>query len=108
MKTHRYWILLAIGLLMAGCGHFRQPSQESHLGLTETQPQLVAGCEMLGLVVETADADQIFPYLARVQMVKRVKARAAELGATHIVWSHQTNESAAAKAFRCKGDAAGE
>lgn len=108
MKTHWHWIMPAIGLLMVGCSHVAQPFKDSHPELIETQPQLVSGCDMLGMIAETADADQISSCLARRQMLNRVKARAVELGATHLVWLHQTNESAAAKAFRCKADAGKE
>ncbi|MBI5895236.1 MAG: hypothetical protein HZB24_04230 [Desulfobacterales bacterium] len=72
--------------------------------MAETQPQRVAGCDRLAMVAENADADKLFPYFARKEMVKRVKARAVELGATHIVWLHQTNGSAAAEVYRCRAE----
>ena len=101
MKIGLLWMILTIGLLINGCSYFKDsPSQSSQL--SEVQAQQVVGCDMLGLVSETADADKLSVYLARREMVQRVKARASQLGATHIVWLHQTNESAAAQTYRCK------
>jgi hypothetical protein len=102
MKHHWRWMILTAGLLFTGCTHLEKPFKAPYAQLTETQPQLVAGCDMLSMVAETANAERLFPYFARKEMIKRVKARAVELGATHIVWLHQTNESAAAEAYRCK------
>jgi hypothetical protein len=103
MKSCLYcWTILVAGLLLTGCSHIDAPFKDPFPQLIETQPQLVAGCDMLAMISETANADQLSAYLARRGMVKRVKARAVELGATHIVWLHNTNESAAAQAYRCE------
>jgi len=102
MEHHWRWTILAAVFLFAGCTHLEKPFKDPYSQLTETQPQLVAGCDMLAMIAETADAERLFPYFARKEMIKRVKARAAQLGATHMVWLHQTNESAAAQAYRCK------
>ncbi|MFZ1983522.1 MAG: hypothetical protein WAU91_03860 [Desulfatitalea sp.] len=92
------WTIFLAGALLTGCTHFKDPFPQ----LIETQAQLVAGCDLLAVIAETADADRISAYLARREMVKRVKARAVQLGATHIVWLHSTNESATAQAYRCE------
>jgi hypothetical protein len=102
MKSFLYcWTILAAGLLLTGCSHIEEPFKDPFPQLTETQSQLVAGCDMLAVITETANADSLSVYLARREMVKRVKARAVQLGATHIVWLHNTNDSAAAQAYRC-------
>ena len=102
MKYGFFWMTLIVGLLINGCSYFKDPIKDPYSQLSEAQAQEVAGCDTLGLVAETADADKLSPYLARREMVRRVKARASQLGATHIVWLHQTNESAAAQTYRCK------
>ncbi len=102
MKYGFFWMTLIGGLLIGGCSYFKDPVKDPYSQLSEVQAQLVVDCDMLGLVAETADADKLFPYFARREMVRRVKARANQLGATHIVWLHKTNESAAAQTYRCK------
>jgi hypothetical protein len=98
---------LAAGIIamfcVAGCTHFKDPYPQ----LRETQPQLVAGCALLGTVAETADADRISATLAQRAMVDKVKERSVALGATHIVWLHQTRNSAAAQAYQCAEPEAG-
>jgi hypothetical protein len=95
---------LIVGLLIVGCAHISDPLKDPYSQLHEVQAQQVVACDMLAVVAETADADKLFPYFARREMVRRVKARASQLGATHIVWLHQTNDSAAAQAYRCKAE----
>ena len=102
MKNGLFRMTLIVGLLVSGCSYFTDPFKDPYSQLSEVQAQQVLACDMLGMVAETADADKLFPYLARREMVRRVKARASQLGATHIVWMHQTNESAAAQSYRCK------
>jgi hypothetical protein len=102
MKNGLFCMTLITSLLIGGCSYFKDPFKDPYPQLSEVQAQQVADCDMLGMVAETADADTLFPYFARREMVQRVKARASQLGATHIVWLHQTNESAAAQTYRCK------
>lgn len=92
-----YLFIIIAGAWLTGCAYF----QPAHPNLIETQMRLVSGCDMLGVIAETSDADRISGYLARRAMVNQVKARAIQLGATHIAWLHQTETSAAAKAYRC-------
>jgi len=97
--------LLVVALVgLAGCSHVQSTGPE----LIETQPQLVQQCRMLGVIAETADADKIIQFRAAQEMVRNVRARAAQLGATHIVWLHKTGDSAAAQAYWCPADAPGE
>ncbi len=88
-------------LVLMGCTYLNDLG-DPYSDLVETQQPLVAGCEMLGLISESADADQISSTLASRDMVIHVKARAIQLGATHIVWLHKTDVSAAAEAYRCQ------
>jgi len=104
MQNGLFRMILIVGLLVSGCSYFSDPLKDPYSQLNEVQAQQVVACDMLGLVAETADADKLFPSLARRAMVRRVKARASQLGATHMVWMHQTNESAAAKAYRCNAE----
>lgn len=96
----RRCMLGVVGLLiLAGCsglGSFdRYP--------LETQAQLVAGCTLLGVVSETANADRVSATVAKIEMLRTVKRRARELGGTHMVWLHQTDISAAAQVYACPG-----
>lgn len=93
----RILLLVSILSLFAGCHYVRDPYPD----LIETQKTLMSGCDLLGLVAETADANQIFSTIAQREMVTRVKARSVQLGATHIVWLHKTETGAAAEAYRC-------
>ena len=96
MKT---WLFVALaGLLVAGCMPY---PMESMMQLTETEAQMVSGCAKLGMISENADADNPFAYDATHRMIYKVKQRAVQLGATHIVWLHKTAHSAAAVAYRC-------
>jgi hypothetical protein len=69
--------------------------------LVETEAQLVGDCMMIATITETADAGNPFPIDAKVAMLKRVKSRAVQLDATHLVWLHKTYSSATAQAYRC-------
>ena len=69
--------------------------------LVETEAQLVGDCVMIATIAETADAGNPFPIDAKVAMIKRVKSRAVQLDATHLVWRHKTYSSATAQAYRC-------
>jgi len=87
-------------IALSGCAQFRNVYPQ----LNETQASLVADCQRLGVIVETANADHLSVYMARRSMENRVRERAVQLGATHIVWLHRTDTSATAQAFRCEAD----
>jgi hypothetical protein len=53
------------------------------------------------MLAETADAADPFDIWAAQSMYKRIRDRALDLSATHIVWLHKTDHSAAAEAYRC-------
>jgi hypothetical protein len=95
----RIFMLLALaGLWVAGCSQwFPDPYPD----LMETERRLIAACEQVGMIAETADADNVFAFDAKDNMILRVRERAVALGATHIVWLHRTATSAAAEAYRC-------
>ena len=99
MRAYGLMIMMAMWLL--GCAHGQGPTAAP--ALIEVEPQLTAGCSLLGTISEAADADNLSVLLARHAMLNKVKARAAQLGATHLVWLHQTDTNAAAQAFRCSG-----
>lgn len=88
----------ALLFCLTGCAQF----QNTYPELVETQPSLVSGCERLGMISETADADHPSAYMARRAMENRARERAYQLGATHIVWLHSTETSAALQAYRCR------
>jgi len=92
--------LMVVGLTLAlnACSHwFVDPYPD----LVETEKQLVQNCALLGVVAETADAANPFSAAAGINMVLRVRERAGQLGATHLVWLHQTDTMATAEAYRC-------
>ncbi len=89
--------LVFIALFISGCAYF----QGDYDRLKETEGQLVERCHLLGVISETADADRILSHPAKYEMIGKVKKRALELGATHIVWLHKTSDSAAAQAYQC-------
>ncbi|MCJ8499694.1 hypothetical protein [Desulfatitalea alkaliphila] len=90
------FLLFIIALLLpAGCAAVRGT------GLVDSSPAMVAECRFLGMVTETADAGQVSVFWARRSMLRAVTNRAAQLGATHLVWLHRTDNSAAAQAYHC-------
>ena len=92
-------MIFCVCLTLTSCPHwFVEPYQD----LIETEKQLVAGCNYLGLVGETADAANPFSLAAETNMVLRVRERAGQLGATHIVWLHKTGTMATAEAYQCR------
>ena len=95
MKAMLYVLALAMGV--TACAQFRNVHPE----LIETQAALVEGCRRLGTISETANADYLSDFMARQAMENRVRERAVQLGATHLVWLHRTPTSAAAQAFAC-------
>ena len=93
-------VMIAVGLALAlsACSHW---FVEDYPDVIETEKQLVEGCTMLGVVTETADAGDPFAAAAKTNMILKVRDRAGRLGATHIVWLHQTSTMATAEAYRC-------
>jgi len=75
--------------------------QEPYPDILEAEKQQVAGCAMLGVVTETADAANPWSLAAEQNMVFRVRERAGQLGATHLVWLHQTGTMATAEVYQC-------
>ena len=92
---------IAIVLTLTACPNW---FVEPYPDLIETEQQKVAGCRFLGMITETADGSNPFPAAAETNMVLRVRERAGQLGATHIVWLHKTGTMAAAEAYQCSSD----
>lgn len=89
-------ILVGIGIM--GCAH----SEDPYAGrFDEVPPELVSDCDLIGVINENANAGDPFPWLATKKMILRVKERAVQLQATHLVWLHKTELSASAEAYRC-------
>jgi hypothetical protein len=95
------WALLIAGMLalLTACGSW--PFGSSQLELVEAEIQQVDGCEQVGALSETIDTGKIITPLARRRMVERLEARAQGLGGTHLVWVYRTDQTAAARVFRC-------
>ncbi|MBT8338924.1 MAG: hypothetical protein HKP58_18650 [Desulfatitalea sp.] len=91
------FVLFCMLMNCVGCAYVRNPYPH----LIETQTVLVSDCRLLGLISETADAGHIVTPMARREMVNRVKFRADQLDATHIVWLHKTDTAAAAEVYDC-------
>lgn len=88
-----------VGLTAWGCSHHLY--QEPYPDILEAQAQQVAHCDMLGVVSETANAANPWSLAAEHNMIFRVRERAGQLGATHLVWLHQTDNMATAQVYRC-------
>ncbi len=82
-----------------GCS--RHVYDEPYPDLLEAEPQQVHGCNMLGVISETADAANPWSLAAETNMVFRVRERAGQIGATHLVWLHRTGSMATAQAYDC-------
>lgn len=95
------WAFLAVGImtLLTGCGHWPFGSSQSEL--VEAELQQMAACEQVGALSETIDTGKIITPLARRDMYERLEARAQSLGGTHLVWVYRTDQTAAARVFRC-------
>ena len=91
--------VILIGLTLWGCSHhwFEEPYPD----ILEAETQQMAGCTLLGVVSETADAANPWSIAAKQNMIFRVRERAGQLGATHIVWRHKTGNMATVKAYNC-------
>ncbi len=92
------FLSLAALALFLSCAH--QPETSSGR-LAEVEAPWVVDCTRVGVINETADAGDPFPFSATQKMIRRVKARAVQLGATHLVWLHKTRLSGSAEAYRC-------
>ncbi len=95
----RFVIFLGMGMVLTACAHW---FVEPYPGLVETEKPLVADCFLLGVVAETADGANPFSPAAGANMVLKVRERAGQLGATHIVWLHKTATMATAEAYQCR------
>jgi hypothetical protein len=91
--------LVLVGLAVWGCSHHL--FQEPYPDLLEAQAPQVSHCDMLGVVSETADAANPWSLAAEQNMIFQVRERAGQLGATHLVWLHQTDNMATAQVYRC-------
>lgn len=100
MKCILAFAMLAAMLCVTGCAQFQNVYPE----LVETQATLVENCQRLGMISETANADHLSAYMARRAMENRVRERAFQMGATHVVWLHSTETSAALQAYRCMAE----
>lgn len=96
MKEAICWISIIFSL--CGCARYLD---SSYSDILETEAALVKNCSKLGVVTETADADDPFPWVATRRMIFRIKERAVQLGGTHIVWDHKTATSATAEVYDC-------
>jgi hypothetical protein len=66
----------------------------------------MAGCDCIGTFAETSnpgreDGGVIKHYADTTGVKQRVLQRAAQAGATHVVWMHSYSIAAAAQAYRC-------
>lgn len=91
--------LSGITLMLVGCGTMdaMMPLPE----VAETEHQNVTSCRRLGTVTEMIDPGKVLLFLETRRTKKRTMQRAIDLGATHIVWEYQTNQSMAATAYHC-------
>lgn len=92
-------LIAFLALILLGCTY--QWVQEPYPEILEAEKQQVDKCRMLGMVSESADAANPFSLAAEHNMILRVRERAGQLGATHIVWLHRTSTMASAEAYRC-------
>ncbi len=93
----RSFIIILVFTVLSGCSLW--PSRPPRIA--EVEPQLVTDCHFLAVLNETADADRIIQMHAAEEMVTRIKERAVQLGATHLVWHHRTKSSASASVYFC-------
>ena len=96
----RYVLCFVVfGLTFWGCSHHWV--QEPYPDILEAEKPQIAGCTMLGILSETADAANPWSFAAKGNMIFKVRERAGQLGATHIVWLHKTGNMATAEAYDC-------
>lgn len=99
MRTTLIFSILLLGALASACSYWSGKAPQ----ITEVEPQLVSNCRLLGVLNETADADAVFQWRETEKMILRIKQRAVQLGATHLVWNHRSRFSASASAYLCPG-----
>ena len=90
---------MVMAVAVAACGHW--PFGASRSTLVDAELQQVAACEQVGALSETLDSGKIITPLARREMIERLETRARGLGGTHLVWVYRTDQTAAARVFRC-------
>lgn len=95
----RFLLAVTLGLLIicTGCKQYFLPEP----GIIETEADLMRPCNRLGSITETSDPGKIIQWLEVWKMKRRVKLRADKLGASHMVWEYETNESVAATVYFC-------
>lgn len=93
------FIILMVGLAVGGCSYHLY--DEPYPDILEAEKQQVRNCTMLGVLSETADAANPWSLAAQQNMIFKVRERAGQLGATHIVWLHRTSTMATAQAYQC-------
>ncbi len=96
MRSIILGLVLLVGL--SACAVWRGTGYSQ---LIETEAQMVGDCILVATITDTANAVNPFPIDAKVAMIRRIKDRAVQMDATHIVWLHKTYSSAAAQAYRC-------
>ena len=96
MKEIICWV--SIICVFCGCARYLDASYSN---IIETEGAQVKDCSRLGVITETADADDPFEWVATRRMIFRIKERAVQLGGTHIVWDHKTAASATAEVYVC-------
>jgi hypothetical protein len=95
------WFMLVVLITLAAGGCSRHVYDEPYPDLLEAEHQQVKGCTLLGVISETADAANPWSLAAETNMVFRVRERAGQLGATHLVWRHRTGAMATGQAYHC-------
>ena len=94
------FVLLLLSIALSGCAYY--PNEQAKT-IREANISHVQHCNLLGQVYGTSD----FAYLAMgVDIAKdRAKNQAAEIGATHVVWTDVNANGlpyAVGKAYFCK------
>lgn len=87
------------GLFLCGCSYhwFEEPYPH----ILEAEKRQVTACNMIGVVSETADAANPLSFAAKQNMIFKVRERAGQMGATHLVWLHKTGTMASAEIYQC-------
>lgn len=65
------------------------------------EESMVQDCEYIATLTETADPGKLFNYYQPQETEDKILKRAANLGATHIVWVYDYAMGSAAVAYRC-------
>ncbi|MGD8833711.1 MAG: hypothetical protein PVJ84_08190 [Desulfobacteraceae bacterium] len=94
-------LITFVVLILSVWGCSRHVYHEPYPDLLEAEKQQVTDCTMLGVVSETADAANPWSLAAEQNMIFRVRERAGQLGATHLVWLHRSDTMATAQLYHC-------